>query len=95
MEVLRQAAAIIFVLILLLCAMWAMRRKGGMRIRLSTKPASNPGKSLELLERAVLTPQHSLHRIRAGGRELLVAAHPGGCDVVCEIHHAVRNTHET
>ena len=34
---------------------------------------------LEVVERLVLTPQHTLHVLRLRGREMLVATHPQGC----------------
>jgi hypothetical protein len=37
-------------------------------------------RSLELLDRLTLTPHHGIHCIRADGRVLLVATHPGGVE---------------
>jgi flagellar biogenesis protein FliO len=41
---------------------------------------SRPGKRprLEHLDRLALAPQHSLHLVRVGSRELLVGRSPGG-----------------
>jgi flagellar biogenesis protein FliO len=41
-------------------------------------------RSLEALERLALTPQHSLHLVRIGGREVVVATYPQGCVLLTE-----------
>ena len=46
-----------------------------------------PAKSdaaIRVLGRLRLTPQHSLHWVRAGDREILLALYPGGCTVIHE-----------
>jgi flagellar biogenesis protein FliO len=40
------------------------------------------GRNIEAIDRLTLAPQHSLHLLRAGGRELLVAIHPQGCTLL-------------
>ena len=37
---------------------------------------------IELAERVALSPQHSLHLVRLGGRALLIASHAGGCTLI-------------
>jgi len=39
---------------------------------------------LETVERLALTPQHSLHLVRVGGREVVVATHPQGSTLLIE-----------
>ena len=49
---------------------------------------------MESRGRLALTAQHSLHLIRAGDRELVLAVHPGGVTVVCGSHlgrNAIQN----
>ena len=55
------------------------------RLRLpgAMRPAGR-GRSLESVERLALTPQHSLHLVRIGGREVVVATHPQGCALLTE-----------
>ncbi len=77
MEGLQQIWPVAFVLVLLGAVLWLMRR-GLPRVW----ARQGAVKSIESLERLTLTPQHTLHRVRAGGRELLVATHPHGCTVI-------------
>lgn len=91
MDAARQALSVCFVLALLGAALWALRRgvgsSGGLLGRVSlARPAKDKTRSLQLLERVVLTPQHSLHLVRADGREWLLATHPQGCTVVNDNH---------
>ena len=84
-EVLGQMLAVLLVFGLLFAALWALRRNsdmawaGGRR-----RSAGGTGKTLEAVERLVLTPQHTVHLIRAHGREWVVATHPQGCTVLRE-----------
>jgi hypothetical protein len=76
MEAMGQAAAVIGVLALLGAALcWLRKGPAGW-------PRARAGRRLQSLERLPLTPQHSLHLVRAGGRTLLVSASPGGCAVL-------------
>jgi flagellar biogenesis protein FliO len=83
--VVREAAAVVFVLGLLLAALWLLRRGGlgpaGFALRAAP---TRGGRELEKLERLPLTPQHALHRVRFGKRTLIVATHPQGCSVLAE-----------
>ena len=73
MDLVRQSLAIVFVFALLWTALWFVRKKGWMVRR--TKPA--PGR-LESCGKLVLTARHSVHLIRAGDRNLILALHPDG-----------------
>ncbi len=42
------------------------------------------GKALVSIERLSLTPQHMLHLVRIHGREVVVATHPRGCELLIE-----------
>jgi hypothetical protein len=80
-ELWRDAAALILVFGLLAVGMAAARRRNGQSTGLF-RP--NAIRSLTALERISLTPQHSLHLVRASGRELLLATHPQGCTVISD-----------
>ena len=77
MEAIRQMLAMCLVLGLLGAALWWLRRKGLAKF-------SHPGfgkseRKMQLVEKLALSPGHSLHLVRVGGRMLLVASSPGGC----------------
>lgn len=46
------------------------------------KIGSRRSRSLEPVERLMLTPQHALHLIRVAGRDVIVATHPQGCTLI-------------
>jgi flagellar biogenesis protein FliO len=73
MEAIRQVFSVLIVFLLLGAGLWKLRRGG---------PAPKHGRSLELVERLTLTPQHSLHLIRVEGRGIVVATHPQGCSLM-------------
>ena len=80
MEIARQILALAFVLALLGVARWALRRgTGPFHALRGGKPSR---RTLESVERIVLTPQHSLHVVRSGGEEWILATHPQGCSVI-------------
>jgi len=84
MEVARQALSVLLVFALLGMAMWAIRR-GQNPFRAAFSRSHGPRtKSLQSLERLTLTPQHSLHLVRVGGTEVVVATHPQGCALLIE-----------
>jgi len=63
---------------LLGAALWASRR-GFVRTRIGV---SRRPRSLEPVEKLMLTPQHALHLIRVAGRDVIVATHPQGCTFI-------------
>jgi flagellar biogenesis protein FliO len=82
MEATRQIPAVFLVLVLLGGALWALRRGAGPlrgALRRATRDQSH---SLQVMGRITLTPHHSLHIVRAGAREWVVATHPQGCTVI-------------
>jgi flagellar biogenesis protein FliO len=83
MDIVRQSLAITFVFALLWLALWLLRRRGALRIQFPRGRAV-PG-LLESRARLSLSPQHSVHVVRAGKRELVVAAHPSGVTLLCEL----------
>lgn len=97
MDVVQQMLAILLVFALLGLLVWVSRRNAG---TVSAPPAgllagwfgggSRPGwagglaRLLEPMERLQLTPQHAVHLVRAGGRDLVIATHPQGCSLLAE-----------
>ena len=74
----RQILAVSGVLLLLAASVWWLRRKG-LAVRL---PGGGRKRSMESLERLVLSPQHSLHLVTLGGRALLLGTSPAGCTLL-------------
>ena len=77
MDWIRQIAAIAFVFGLLGGALWWLRRRGMADWRTAGSPAR-----MILVDRLRLTPQHSIHIVRVGKRNFLVAVHTGGCTLL-------------
>jgi flagellar biogenesis protein FliO len=84
MDGLRQGLSIAVVFALLGTAIWALRRGTAPLRGVFSKRATTSPRPLELIDRVVLTPQHCLHVVRTGGRELVLATHPHGCSVIAE-----------
>jgi len=81
MDILRQSLAITFVFAFLWAALWFLRRRGNIRIGF---PRVRAGQSvLESRGKLALSPQHSIHVIRIGERDIVVAVHPAGVTVLC------------
>jgi len=77
MDWIRQLLGVAAVISLLLVSLAWLRRRGLLR------PAGHGGRArklrqLEPVDRLALTPQHSLHLVRMGGRVLLVGRSPAG-----------------
>jgi flagellar biosynthetic protein FliO len=81
MEITEQLLAIVLVLGLLGSALWVLKRKGLVQTRLR-RPRGSGEPVLEIVDRLVLTPQHSVHLIRVADRTLLVGLSPGGCNLL-------------
>ena len=82
MDVTRHMAAVALVLALLGAALWALQRGTGRLGNWSRTAAPDRGPWLQVMGKVTLTPQHSLHIVRAGDREWVVATHPQGCTVI-------------
>lgn len=81
MEGLQQLAGVVTVFALLGAALWLLRRTG--RYPGITLP-SGKTRVLSSVDRLALSPQHTLHLVRMGDREMIVATHPQGCTVLGE-----------
>jgi flagellar biosynthetic protein FliO len=83
MEMFQQLFAVAFVLGGLVASVWLLKRKGWARIsRGSRGSRGGGGPRLEVIDRLVLTPQHSLHLVRLQDRTLLVGLSPSGCNLL-------------
>lgn len=82
MDVAQQVLSVLFVFSLLGGLVWFARRgRFTMPLR---RNGAGPASTFQNAGRLVLTPQHSVHVVRFGGKELLVAAHPHGCTLLAE-----------
>jgi flagellar biosynthetic protein FliO len=75
----RQAIAVAAVLGLMGLALWWLRRRGFAVATAGRRPSR---RRLEVIERLALGPQHTLHLVRAGGEDLLLACSPAGCNLL-------------
>ena len=82
MDLLQQTAAVVFVLALLGCALYILRRRG---YAVSSIGRRGSGRRLECVERVALGPQQALHLVRLGDRALVVAASPSGCALLQDL----------
>ena len=80
MESIQQALSVVLVLGLLGGALWWLRRKG--MAQFAFKAPAGKRKSIQVIERMALTPQHSLHLVRVADRTMLIAASPAGCSIL-------------
>jgi flagellar biogenesis protein FliO len=80
MEMIQQSLAVLAVLSLLAVTLWWLRRKGFAQA--GTGGRRRSARRLQVLERLPLTPQHSLHLVRAPGKAVLLSSSPGGCSVI-------------
>ena len=81
METIQQVMSILFVLALLGAALWWLRRKGAAQISWG-RHRNKPLRSLQLIERLSLTPQHSLHLVRMADRAMVIGVSPTGCSLL-------------
>jgi flagellar biogenesis protein FliO len=83
MDILRQSLAITFVFALLWTAMWLLRKKGALRIG-GRKIRGECG-MLESRGKLVLSQQHTIHLVRIGQQDLVLALHPAGVTLLAEL----------
>ncbi|HYL77315.1 MAG TPA: flagellar biosynthetic protein FliO [Bryobacteraceae bacterium] len=83
MDIVRQSLAITFVFALLWLALWLLRRRGSLRFGFPKGRADHS--LLESRAKLALSAQHSVHLVRIGQRELLVAVHPSGVTLLCDM----------
>jgi flagellar biogenesis protein FliO len=83
MESIQQTLSVLLVLALLGGTLWWLRRKGMAHFAFKSAGVGKR-KSIQILERTALTPQHSLHLVKLEDRTMLIAASPGGCSILSE-----------
>ncbi|MGD0298757.1 MAG: flagellar biosynthetic protein FliO [Bryobacteraceae bacterium] len=83
MDIVRQSLAITFVFALLWTALWLLRKKGS--IRIGPRKARAECGMLESRGKLVLSQQHTIHLVRIGQRELVLAMHPSGVTLLAEL----------
>lgn len=81
MEMLSSVISAAAVILLLLLCLAFLRRKGIAQMKLF-RPNGQAGRNLEVLDRLVLTPQHSIHLVRVAGNHLLIGLSPSGCSLL-------------
>ena len=86
MDIVRQSLAITFVFALLWAALWFLRRRGNIRIGFPKVRATNA--VLESRGKLALGPQHTVHVIRIGDQDMVVAVHPAGVTLLYPPSHA-------
>lgn len=77
----QQALSVLLVLALLGATLWWLRRKGMAYFAFKT-PGGGRRKSIQVIERMALTPQHSLHLVKVEHKTMLIAASPAGCSIL-------------
>jgi flagellar biogenesis protein FliO len=82
MEGLQQILGVLFVLALLGGTLWWLRTRGLAQFGLGGPGGSGRQRSMKVVERLPLTPQHSLHLVDVSGRTVLIATSPSGCAIL-------------
>ena len=89
MDVVRQAVSVLLVFALLGFVLWKLRRIGNGTTAVGFWNRARGGtRTLESVERLSLTPQHALHLVRMRGREMVIATHPQGCQILVQTPEA-------
>jgi flagellar biogenesis protein FliO len=81
-DIYRQFAGVLLVLALLAAMVWLAKRRGLARWSF---PSPGGARLVTVLERILLTPQHTLHVLMVGGRKLLLTSSPGSCQLITEL----------
>lgn len=85
MEIARQMASVVAVFALLGAMLWLLRGGGWLKLR---GARGGCARQLVSVERLALTATHSLHLVRIGGKEVVVATYPQGCALLVENREA-------
>jgi flagellar biogenesis protein FliO len=81
MDVIRPSLAITFVFLLLWTALWFLRKRRGGAVSCGR---ANKG-LMESRAKLALSAQHTMHLVRVGDRDLLVAVYPSGITLLCDL----------
>lgn len=83
MEVYRQFGGVLLVLGTLVFLLYMAQRRGW--AQWSGLRNTGNQRTVTVLERIRLTPQHTLHVLAIGERRLLVTSSPGSCQLIAEL----------
>lgn len=81
MEIYEQLLMVLLVFGLLGGFLWWARRKGLAHVAAGPS-RSKRGRRLEVVDRLILTPHHSLHLVRMADRTLLIGLSPSSCTLL-------------
>ncbi len=81
MELTEQIAMVLVVFALLGGLLWLLKRRGLASLRLGPRRGAG-ARRLEVLERATLTPHHTLHLVRVSGKVVLIGTAPSNCTLL-------------
>jgi flagellar biosynthetic protein FliO len=81
MEMFEQLLMVAAVLGVLCGGLWLLKRKGWAYTAMRTARGDGQPR-LEVLDRLVLSPHHSLHLVRMADRTLLIGLSPQGCNLI-------------
>ena len=82
MESAQQVLGVLFVLALLGGTLWWLRSRGMAQFGLKIPGGSGKSRSLKVIERLPLGPQHSLFLVETSGGTVLVATSPAACAIL-------------
>jgi len=90
MEMFEQFVIVAAMLVLLCGGLWLLKRKGWATSAIRRSRGDGQPR-LEVIDRLVLTPHHSLHLVRLADRTLLVGLSPNGCNLLESGHGSTPN----
>jgi flagellar biogenesis protein FliO len=74
-----QLIGVLGVFAVMAALLWLLRRRGIAHFAPLTRAARKGRIGAEVVDRLVLTPQHSVHILRVGDHVLLIGVSPAGC----------------
>ena len=81
MEMFEQLSIVTVILGILCGSVWLLKRKGFAQTTMRRRHSDGQPR-LEVVDRLMLTPHHSLHLVRLADRTLLVGLSPNGCNLL-------------
>ena len=84
MDFLSSLAAVLLVLGLLGGALLLLRSRGAASFHLPRLAAAGP-RSMQVVERVTLGPQHALHLVRISGRSFVIVTSPTACQLLAQM----------
>ncbi len=81
MQLVEQMSAVLGVFLILGLLLWLARSRGIAHFKIPM-PGGQRRRTMEVVERLPLTPQHSLHLVKVSGKTLLIGVSPAGCTVL-------------